>query len=92
MAFYKLVGTADKHTNWTTRIELDNGKVLSAVPSELTASDVQKVEERGYKVEKVSKEEAEEAQTAAGIDPDVAASGPVFGDSDNQSDSSDAKK
>lgn len=84
---YKLVGTTNSHTDWTAEVVLekdDNGKptkvVSATVPGELSAEDRKRVEDLGYSVEKVSKEEAEEARQDVGSD--TAVSGPVFGDSE----------
>ena len=82
--YYKLVGTGNRHTDWTTGVVLerdDDGNVtkeVTAAGSPLSAEDKEKVEALGFKLEKVSKAEAEEAQ-ASGVGSDVTGAAPVFG-------------
>jgi len=82
--YYKLVGTGNRHSDWTTGVVLerdDDGNVTKEVTTAgnpLSAEDKEKVEAMGFKLEKVSKADAEEAQ-AAGVGSDVAGAAPVFG-------------
>lgn len=88
--FYKLTGErANRHTDWTTEVVLekdDDGNPTKAVSTnlaaELTAKEKKQVEELGYKVAKVSKEEADELRQTAATSSDVVGTAPVFGDSE----------
>ena len=88
-SYYKLVGTTNPHTDWTTEVVLErdeDGNVTKsiggAMPSTLTAADRKKVEAMGYSLESVSKEEAEEVAATSGVGGDVTGSAPVFGTSE----------
>jgi hypothetical protein len=84
--YYKLSGTPNRHTDWTSEIVLErdeDGNVTKAVsstqPATLNESEREKVESLGYSLEKVSKSEAEAAQQS-GVGADVVGAAPVFGD------------
>jgi hypothetical protein len=87
-SYYKLVGTPNPHTNWTTEVVLERDedgnvtKSVGAVPSKLNADDRKKVEEMGFTLEQVSKEEAEAAAATPVAGADVSGAAPVFGDAD----------
>lgn len=101
---YKLTGqTNNRHTNWTTEIVLerdDDGNVTKSISTtraaELTGEQKKKLEARGYKTEKVSKEEADRLRETAAAATDVTGTAPVFGDSEAPdqaaSDDADNKK
>lgn len=88
--FYKLTGErANRHTDWTTEIVLEKNdegvptkSISTNLAAELTAKEKKDVEGRGYKVEKVSKEEADELRQTAATSSDVVGTAPVFGDSE----------
>lgn len=82
---YKLVGTVNPHTDWTSEIKLEDGKTISSeVPVELSSDQKEQVEKLGYKVERVNKSDAEEARDEAERSggSDTSATAPVFGTSE----------
>jgi len=99
MAYVKLAGTVNRHTDWTTEIILekdDDGNPTKVVragePVELSKADQDRLEEMGYSFESSSKQEAEEVQQRQAqqlVGADVSQSGPLFGDAEASNQSSD---
>lgn len=88
MGYAKLVGTGNRHVDWTTEVVLerdDEGNVTKAVragePVELSAEEQKGLEERGFVFEDSSKKEADEFEEREAQRPatDTTGTGPVFG-------------
>lgn len=86
--YYKVTGSANPSTDWTTEIILekdDDGVPTKVVtvgqPIALSADDKKTLEGLGYKVESSSKSEAEEVAQEVAQQPggDVAGAAPQFG-------------
>lgn len=98
MAYVKLVGTANRHTDWTTEIVLekdDEGNPTKVVragePVDLSKADQEKIEDLGYSFESSSKSEAEEVRESAvgPVGTDSSRFGPLLGDSEKPNQSAD---
>jgi hypothetical protein len=94
MAYVKLVGTKNRHTDWTAEVVVEkdkNGKpskvLKKDVPVELSADKQKELEAKGYVFEDSSKSEAEKvAEESVSVATDTQVSGPLLGGSetDNQ--------
>lgn len=92
--YYKLVGSENSTTDWTSSVILerdDDGNVTKEVgvdrPAQLTKEDLDTVKGLGLKVEKSSKDEADQAEAAA-VSNDALASAPLIGSGTNPGESS----
>lgn len=87
--YYKLAGSKNSTTDWTAEVILekdDDGNVTKSVganrPAQLNKDDLDKLEARGYTVEKVSKDEAEKAEQQAAA-PEALGTAPLIGEGTN---------
>lgn len=92
--YYKLVGSQNPTTDWTTSVVLerdDEGNVTKEVgvdrPAQLNKDDLDKLKSIGFEVTKSSKDEAEAAE-AASVSNDALASAPLIGSGANPGESS----
>jgi hypothetical protein len=100
MSYVKLVGTVNRHTDWTTEIILekdDDGnptKVIRAgEPVDLSKEEQDKLEDSGYRFESSSKAEATEAdEDTTEVGADVASAGPLFGGSEQPNQQSESRE
>ena len=92
--YYKVSGTTNPHTDWTSGVVLERddetGEVTKEVrfgvpTNELNEGDRKKLSDLGYTVERSSAKEADEVAVtgpAATVGTDVTGAAPVFGESE----------
>jgi len=91
--YYKLVGTKNPHTNYSTEARLGDKVVRVGEPVELTKEDRDELDRLGFVVETSSKDEAEQAeQTRVVAGDDVRGNAPVFGNAESPNQSSEQNK
>lgn len=93
--YYKLAGSKNSTTDWTSEVILekdDDGKVKKSVgvnrPAQLNKDDLEKLESLGYETEKVSADEAKQAEEEAVAAPEALGAAPLIGEGTNAGESS----
>jgi hypothetical protein len=99
VAYVKLVGTENRHEDWTTEVVLERDNegnvtksIKAGVPVEITAEERKKLEGLGLTLEDSSAQEAKEvAENTQVAGSDVGGAAPSFGSTASQQQSGDKK-